>query len=115
MKEGYERGKRKAHQFKVGDYVWLDGSDFKLKLSSQKLGDQNLGPFEILEKVGDLDYRLDLPEELDRHHPIFHIDKLYPWKGNHINGEIPAPPEPIYLEEEDEVEYEVEEVLDSRI
>ena len=42
MKEGYERGKRKAHQFKVGDYVWLSGEDINLKLSSDKLGDQQL-------------------------------------------------------------------------
>ena len=39
MKEGYERGKRKAHQFKVGDYIWLGGEDINLKLSSDKLGD----------------------------------------------------------------------------
>jgi len=114
MKEGFERGKKKAHQFAVGDFVWLDGSDFKLKLSSEKLGDQNLGPFEILEKVGDLDYRLDLPEEFERHHPIFHVDKLYPFKGNVVNGLLPEPPAPIELEDEDEPEYEVEKILDSR-
>ncbi|KAK1215139.1 hypothetical protein PQX77_022275 [Marasmius sp. AFHP31] len=55
MKEGSEQGKRKA-QFSVEDFVWLDGSDFRLKWLSEKLGDQSLGPFEILEKVGDSDY-----------------------------------------------------------
>jgi hypothetical protein len=115
QKEGYERGKRKAHQFKVGDLVWLSAEDINLQLSSEKLGERQLGPFKILQKVGPLDYRLDLPLSLDRLHPVFHVDKLYPWKGNYVNGEIPTPPEPIYLEEEDEPEYEVEEVLDSRI
>ena len=56
MKEGYERGRQKAHQFKVGDYVWLSGEDIKLKLSSEKLGDRQLGPYEILEKTGPLDW-----------------------------------------------------------
>ena len=95
--------------------MWLRAEDINLQLSSEKLGDQQLGPFEILEKVGPLDYCLDLPLSLDQLHPIFHVIKLYPWRGNHINGEIPVPPEPIYLEEEDEAEYEVEEVLDSWI
>jgi len=91
----------------------LDRSDFKLKLSSEKLGDQNLGLFEILDKVGDLDYRLDLPEEFNRHHPIFHIDKLYPFKGNVVNGLLPELPAPIEWEDKDEPEYEVEKILDS--
>ncbi|KAF8823142.1 hypothetical protein HHX47_DHR12000006 [Lentinula edodes] len=115
QKEGYERGKQKAHQFKVGDLVWLSAEDINLQLSSEKLGDRQLGPYRILEKIGPLDYRLDLPLSLDRLHPVFHVDKLYPWKGNSINGEIPTPPEPVYLEDEDEPEYEVEEILDSRV
>ena len=114
QKEGYERGKQKAHQFEVGDRVWLSSEDINLQLPTEKLGDRQLGPFEILEKIGPLDYQLDLPLSLDRLHPVFHVDKLYPWKGNDINGEIPAPPEPIHLEEDDELEYEVEEILDSR-
>lgn len=43
------------------------------------------------------------------------MDKLYPWKGNDVNGLIPEEPEPVYLEGEDEPEYEVEKILDSRI
>ena len=56
MKEGYEQGKRKGHNFKVGDYIWLSGEDIDLKLPSNKLGDRQLGPFKILEKLGPLDY-----------------------------------------------------------
>ena len=115
MKEGYKRGRRKAHQFKVGDYVWLSGEDIKLKLSSEKLGDRQLGPYEILEKTGPLDYRLDLSDTLSGLHPVFHVDKLYPYRGNTINGLLPEEPAPIYLEDEDEPEYEVQTILDSRI
>ena len=50
-----------AHNFKVGDLVWLDLKDIKLKILSWKLMDQQLGPFKITEKVGDLDYCLQLP------------------------------------------------------
>lgn len=65
QKEGYEKGKKKAHQFVVGEYVWLSGEDIDLQLPSEKLGDRQLGPYKILEKVGPLDYRLDLPELLN--------------------------------------------------
>ena len=95
--------------------MWLSAEDIDLQLSSEKLGDRQLGPFEILERVGDLAYRLDLPETLSRLHPVFHMDKLYPYRGNLVNGLLPEEPEPVYLEDEDEPEYEVETLLDSRI
>ena len=76
QKEGYERGKQKAHQFEVGDWVWLSSEDINLQLPTEKLGDQQLGPFKILEKIGPLDYQLDLPLSLDWLHPVFHVDNL---------------------------------------
>ena len=35
-----------------------------------------IGPFEIVERVGPVAYRLDLPEELSRVHNVFHISML---------------------------------------
>ena len=66
----------------------------------------------MVEKIGELDYKLDLPPSMSRIHPVFHVDRLSPWKGNDINGILPPPPEPVELD--DGVEYEVREVLDSR-
>ena len=65
MKEGFERGRKKAHQFKVGDHVWLSAEDINLQLSSEKLGDRQLRSYEIIEKIGNLDYKLDLPRSLE--------------------------------------------------
>jgi hypothetical protein len=45
-------------------------------------------------------------------HPVFHVDRLSPWSGNDINGLNPSPPPPIKID--DELEYEVEDILDSR-
>ena len=87
QKAAYERGKREAHEFKVRDFVWLDAKDVNLKTPSRKLSDRQLGPFEVLERVGDLDYRLKLPWGRHRIHPVFHVDKLFPHRGNEINGE----------------------------
>jgi hypothetical protein len=112
QKESYESGKRAAHSFKEGDFVWLSAKDIQLKVPTRKLGDLQLGPYKVIERLGDLDYRLELPPSLSRLHPVFHVDKLSPWKGNDVNGILPPPPEPVELE--GELEYEVQEIVDSR-
>ena len=111
QKEAFESGKRAPDTFKVGDYVWLDGSDIKVRIPSRKLGDQQLGPFKVIERTADLTYRLELPANMRRIHNNFNIEKLSRFKGNDVNGILPPPPEPVEIEGEDE--YEVETILDS--
>jgi hypothetical protein len=95
QKDSFEAGKRASNTFKVGEYVWLDGSDIKVRIPSWSLGDKQLGPFKILERIGDLDYKLELPLNMHRIHPVFHLDKLSRFKGNDVNGILPPPPEAI--------------------
>src|SRR5215510_13211421 len=99
QKEAYEKGKKEAHEFEVGDFVWLDAKDVALKMPTQKLLDRQLGPFEVLERIGELDYRLKLPWGCHWIHPVFHVDKLFPYRGNPVNSERPEEPGPIKLEE----------------
>ncbi|GJR34811.1 putative reverse transcriptase domain-containing protein [Tanacetum coccineum] len=47
-----------------------------LEFSKEKLAPRFVGPFEIIEKVGRVAYRLDLPEELDGVHDTFHVSNL---------------------------------------
>ena len=42
-----------------------------------KLSPRYIGPFEIIERIGLVAYRLDLPEELSRVHNVFHISMLH--------------------------------------
>ena len=63
------------------------------------------------ERVGELDYRLKLPPALKVHN-VFHVDRLSPWRGNSVNGELPPAPETIEVDGEEQ--YELGEVLDSR-
>ena len=42
----------------------------------KKLSPRFIGPFEILERVGDLAYRLDLPLGLSGVHNVFHVSML---------------------------------------
>ena len=41
-----------------------------------KLSPLYIGPFEIVERIGSVAYRLNLPEELSRVHNVFHISML---------------------------------------
>jgi hypothetical protein len=43
---------------------------FKVK---GKLSPRYIGPFQILQRVGEVAYRLDLPEQLSDVHDVFHI------------------------------------------
>ena len=41
-----------------------------------KLALRYIGPFEIRSRVGEVAYRLVLPPELSRIHPVFHVSML---------------------------------------
>jgi hypothetical protein len=41
-----------------------------------KLSPRYTGPFKIVEKINDVAYRLELPDELSAVHPTFHISNL---------------------------------------
>ncbi|GJT65118.1 hypothetical protein Tco_1016598 [Tanacetum coccineum] len=71
--------KEKPLEFSVGDYVLLKVSPWKGVVcfgKKGKLAPRFVGPFEIIEKVGPVAYRLDLTEELDVVHDTFHVSNL---------------------------------------
>ncbi|GJY44912.1 reverse transcriptase domain-containing protein [Tanacetum coccineum] len=77
--KSYADKRRKPLEFSVGDYVLLKVSPWKgvVRFGKKgKLAPRFVGPFEIIEKVGPVAYRLDLPEELDGVHDTFHVSNL---------------------------------------
>nr|GEX00710.1 putative reverse transcriptase domain-containing protein [Tanacetum cinerariifolium] len=42
----------------------------------EKLNLRYIGPFKVLSKVGTIDYRLELPEQLSRVYSTFHVSNL---------------------------------------
>ncbi|GJW40754.1 putative nucleotidyltransferase, ribonuclease H [Tanacetum coccineum] len=70
---------RRALEFKPGDHVFLKVSPcrgvrrFGLK---GKLSPRFIGPFEILDRVGEVSYRLALPPQLSHVHNVFHVSLL---------------------------------------
>ncbi|KAJ9544711.1 hypothetical protein OSB04_024418 [Centaurea solstitialis] len=77
--KSYADPKRKHVEFQVGDFVLLKVSPWKGVIRFRKrgkLGPRFIGPFKILERVGPVAYRLDLPEELSLIHSTFHVSQL---------------------------------------
>ncbi|GJS28932.1 reverse transcriptase domain-containing protein [Tanacetum coccineum] len=75
----YADKRRKPLEFSVGDYVLLKVSPWKgvVRFGKKgKLAPRFVRPFEIIEKVGPVSYRLDLPEELNGVHDTFHVSNL---------------------------------------
>lgn len=111
--EGFANVTRQpAPNYQVGDKVWLDARNIKTQRPSKKLDYKSLGPFEVIQRIGPTSYKLDLPMSMHIH-PVFHswllrLDPNDPVPGQDIE---PAPP----IEVDGEPEWEVEEILDSRL
>nr|GEZ70368.1 putative reverse transcriptase domain-containing protein [Tanacetum cinerariifolium] len=77
--KSYADNRRKPLKFQVGDHVMLKVSTWKGVVRFRKKGKlapRFVGPFEILERIGLVAYRLRLPEELSSVHDTFHVSYL---------------------------------------
>ena len=87
--KSYADPKRMNVEFQVGDYVFLRVSPWKgvRRFGKKgKLSPRFVGPFEILERIGKVAYRLALPPALSSVHNVFHVSALrrYVSDVNHI-------------------------------
>ena len=86
---------------------------FRTTRPAKKLSEKYLGPYEIISQAGPLSWTLRLPEGMRAIHPVFHVSMLEPSIPNSIPNHIQPPPPPITID--DELEYEISEILDSKM
>ncbi|GJQ89409.1 putative reverse transcriptase domain-containing protein [Tanacetum coccineum] len=121
--KSYADLKRKPMEFQVGDRVMLKVSPWKGVVRFGKRGKLNpryVGPFKVLEKVGAVAYKLELPQELSRVHNTFHVSNLkkcyadeplaVPLDGLHIDDKLYFVEEPVEI-----MDREVKRLKQSRI
>jgi len=90
--KSYADKKRRDVTFQEGDYVYLKVSPirglrrFKVK---GKLSPRFIGPFKISERVGEVAYRLELPNQLSDVHDVFHISQLKKCLKPHDKESLP--------------------------
>ncbi|GKC63648.1 putative reverse transcriptase domain-containing protein [Tanacetum coccineum] len=97
--KSYADKRRKPLEFKVGDRVLLKVSPWKgvVRFGKKgKLAPRYVGPFEIVECVGPVAYRLRLPQELSCIHDTFHVSNL---KKCLAESDVQVPLEEIEIDE----------------
>ncbi len=102
--------KRQFVSFEVGDDVWLNSKNLRTDRPSKKLDDKMIGPFRITAKHGS-SCVLNLPNIMAVHR-TFHVNLLRKDPNNPLPGQENEAPPPIVVD--DEEEWEVEEILESR-
>ncbi|GJV82994.1 putative reverse transcriptase domain-containing protein [Tanacetum coccineum] len=121
--KSYADLKRKPMEFEIGDRVMLKVSPWKgvvRFIKRGKLKPRYVGPFKVLAKVGDVAYRLELPQDLSRVHNTFHVSNLkkcysdeplaMPLDGIHVDDKLQFVEEPVEI-----MEREIKRLKRSRI
>ena len=77
--KSYSDKRRKPLEFQEGDHVFLKVSPMTgigRAMKSKKLTPRFIGPFQILQRVGPVAYRIALPPFLSKLHDVFHVSQL---------------------------------------
>ena len=79
-----------------------------MKETLGKLQRRFVGPFKIIEVIGQQAYKLSLPEEW-KIHPVFHVSLLKDWRTESLQKDQPVPAD--YVPDVEESYYEIKRIL----
>ena len=77
--KSYANMRRKDIRYEIGEKVFLKVSHWTKVMrfgKKGKLSPRFIGPYEVMDKVGPMAYRLALPLELEKIHNVFHVPML---------------------------------------
>ncbi|XP_019257801.1 PREDICTED: uncharacterized protein LOC109236024 [Nicotiana attenuata] len=83
--KSYAELERRDIEYQAGDKVFLKVSPWKKYMifgQKGKLSPRFIGPYEVLERVGAVAYKLALPPELDKIHNVFHVSMLRRYRSD---------------------------------
>ncbi|GKC63020.1 hypothetical protein Tco_1095618 [Tanacetum coccineum] len=102
-------------EFQVRDRVMLKVSPWKGVVRFGKRGKLNpryVGPFKVLEKVGSVAYKLELPQELSSVYNTFHVSNL---KKCYFDEPLAVPLEGLYVDNKLRFVEEPVEIMDREV
>ena len=102
-----------APDFKVSDKVFVKAQFFWTTQPSKKLSKKYLGLYKIIAQPSTLSFTLWLPESMHSIHPVFHVSMLEPATSNTFSKRIQPAPAPVIID--GEPEYEISQIVDSKI
>ena len=96
-------------EYAVGDKVLLSTKNLRLH-GTRKFCDRFVGPFVVVECIGNTAYHLDLSRSATLRvvHDVLHVLLLCGWLTNDVHADLPS------IEIDGEAEYEVSEIKDHR-
>src|SRR6266576_7241268 len=101
----------KYRPYQKGEFIWLEGTNLHTTHPMRKLGSQRYGPFKILEVLGPVTFRIELPPQW-KIHDVFHVKLLHPYKETEQYGENFQEPPPDLID--GKPKWEVEKILNIR-
>jgi hypothetical protein len=110
--KSYADNRRKPLEFNVGDKVLLKVSPWRGTVrfgKKGKLAPRYIGPYTIIQRIGPVAYRLELPTELSNIHDVFHVSNL---KKCWTDETTIVPPEDIRVDKKLQTVEEPIEILD---
>jgi hypothetical protein len=114
MSKYYDWNQAKAPEYHVGDQVWLDAQNYSTDCPTKKLDHKWLGPFKVLKIISRAALKLQLTAKEHGIHPVVSASNVQKYHTDRIS-ECPTYQMPGPTLVDGEEEYEVEEILDSKV